>query len=149
MFVYLHTVTLQNHCNIDCTFRRCIQCIPANSSKDTMPSDRKRQVFGYLLLAVYLFILSISICHVHSEQKQICNDCISHVKHNGHYIDISHSVDKCILCAFISTSYIATKLLTLFSVSTIISNIKTLYLLDIVSKTSRVANLRAPPVCLQ
>lgn len=81
----------------------------------------RRQVSAVLLLACYVSILLFSSLHVHPTSlfaADECTECVNHLPHSGHIstVDIGHH--ECLLCQFLSITYIAAVIATVvFSTS--------------------------------
>lgn len=76
-----------------------------------MKLNARRLWIGRFLLTVYLLILSVSVFHKHGHGEDfVCQDCISHVQHGGHITDGDVSLGDCVLCSFLSTSYLAAEI---------------------------------------
>lgn len=109
----------------------------------------KRQLLGNVLLVLYMTILLAGALHVHERVGQdfVCQDCINHIYHNGHIAEASSSSGECLLCDFLSVTYIATcailvALVAVIVVCTIKTSINKAH-----SCQRGVLSLRAPP-CL-
>ncbi|MBR1569644.1 MAG: hypothetical protein IJ651_02800 [Bacteroidales bacterium] len=63
----------------------------------------KRQVFGILLLAVFLPAFAISVFHTHPQiHTDGCSQCVRHLPHAGH-LNIGHQgLEECVLCHFLT-----------------------------------------------
>ncbi|MBR4839161.1 MAG: hypothetical protein IK005_01650 [Paludibacteraceae bacterium] len=114
-----------------------------------MWSNTKRGWTGIFLLAIYLILLSASSLHTHQHEKHdfSCQDCISHVKHNGHISTASPTVGECLLCDFSTTPYLSIPLLALpvLLLGSCCHAIKSIQNTNF--RKSLVLSLRAPP-CL-
>lgn len=69
----------------------------------------KRHIASWVLLAVYLPMLLISSLHFHEESElggTTCAECVQHQCH-GHLTQLSDGLHQCILCQFLTLSYVA------------------------------------------
>lgn len=75
-----------------------------------MSIGSKRIVSAWILLAVFLSAMVVSTIHRHelSSESFACSDCANHVHHQGHLLDGSLQIDHCLVCQFLSTTYLAT-----------------------------------------
>lgn len=74
-----------------------------------MRTKTKRTLSAWLLLSVFLSMMSLSILHRHEAMVHVaidCAECAHHV-HHGHLTAAADSIHECLLCQFISFSYIA------------------------------------------
>lgn len=87
-----------------------------------MNLDARRLSIGRFLLVVYLLILSASVFHVHEHGGKdiVCQDCVSHVRHGGHITEGSVSLGDCVLCSFLSTSYVAAEVMALAAMAIVL-----------------------------
>lgn len=81
-----------------------------------MNTDTRRQVTARLLLTIYLMILSASVLHVHhhadhADDPVVCQDCLHHVQHSGHVGTNTVPSDTCLVCEFLSVTYLAAQTL--------------------------------------
>lgn len=114
-----------------------------------MNLDARRTWIGRFLLTLYLLILSVSVFHVHEHGGDfVCQDCISHVQHGGHITDGDVSLGDCVLCSFLSTSYLAAGIVALATVVLVLYRDFVEQTVSIVCRTKRTILLRGPPVCL-
>ena len=69
----------------------------------------KRQLYAWLLLAVFLPVLALSSVHVHRHADAPvaeCTDCLNH-SCQGHLTVTDDPLHQCVLCQFLTLSYIA------------------------------------------
>ena len=109
----------------------------------------RRTWIGRFLLTVYLLILSLGVSHVHEHGGDfVCQDCISHVQHDGHITGGDGSLGDCVLCSFLSTSYLAAEIVALATVAIVLYRDFVEQTVCTVCRTRRTTLLRGPPVCL-
>lgn len=115
-----------------------------------MKLDTRRQWIGRFLLVVYLSMLTTSMFHVHEhgEAGFVCQDCIRHVHHSGHitYGGVLHG--DCLLCSFLSTSYLVAEVIALATMALVLCRDFFEQISSVVCQTKRAILLRGPPVCL-
>lgn len=73
----------------------------------------RRQSAGVLLF-IFLSMLTFSSLHVHEEngaKEQMCYQCTHHLPHGGHWSLSSTDSHACLLCQFITLSYLAVPVL--------------------------------------
>ena len=68
-----------------------------------------------LLLSVFLPIVMLSSLHVHEHATGDgdCFECVNHLPHGGHISLQTASLHDCVLCQFVSLSYVAAVTLTM------------------------------------
>ena len=74
-----------------------------------MKAKTKRTRSAWLLLSVFVSMMMLSALHRHETDPVVtptCADCAHHV-HHGHLTTGSVSMHECLLCQFISFSYVA------------------------------------------
>lgn len=114
-----------------------------------MTKGRRRSLIGRFLLALYLTILAVSVFHVHEHGGDFaCQDCISHVHHGGHFTDDSISLGDCVLCSFLSTSYLAAEIFALATIVLVLHRDFVEQTAHVICRTKRTILLRGPPVYL-
>lgn len=114
-----------------------------------MRLDTIRLWTGRLLLVVYLTILSASVFHMHGHGGEVvCQDCISHVWHDGHITKGDVSLGECVLCSFLSTSYLAAEVIALATVAIVLRRYFVEQTQGVVCRTKFAIRLRGPPACL-
>ncbi|MBR6287622.1 MAG: hypothetical protein IKR18_11725 [Bacteroidaceae bacterium] len=113
-----------------------------------MNTDVRRQHISRLLLAVYLTILSASFFHVHEHgsAEPVCQDCLSHVHHDGHLSAATMSVGECLICSFLSTTYLSVQAIALPFVLFVLFRQTLADSGEAVSRVCALPLLRAPPV---
>ena len=70
----------------------------------------KRHIASWVLLAVYLPLLLFSSLHIHETSNvrdAECAECVHHQCH-GHLAQLSDGMHQCVLCQFLTISYVAT-----------------------------------------
>lgn len=113
-----------------------------------MKIDTRKLWIARFLLVVYLSILSASVFHVHGGETIVCHNCVNHVQHSGHITIADVSLDDCILCYFLSTSYLAAVVIVLAAMAHVLRRDFVEQTACIVCRTKRAILLRGPPVCL-
>jgi len=110
--------------------------------------DNKRHIASWLLLAVFVPMVVFSSFHVHEDVAASttteCADCMQHNCH-GHLTQTATWMHDCVLCQFITLSFVA-----IGTVSLIIINKVASVRIDALQRNVRVAHsgivgLRAPP----
>ncbi len=103
---------------------------------------------AWLLLAVYLSMVVLSSLHVHPESLLIpdeCEQCMHHLPHAGHLSASNGVSDDCLLCQFLSLTYVAVVLATVIFVQPRITLRRIASHSSFRLRTRGVAGLRAPP----
>ena len=115
-----------------------------------MNLDARRTWIGRFLLTLYLLILSVSVFHVHEHGGEdfVCQDCINHVGHAGHISVGNMEMGDCLLCSFLSVSYLVAEVITLASLVLVLHRDFVEQTAHVVCRTKRTILLRGPPVCL-
>ena len=115
-----------------------------------MTIDRRRSFIGQFLLALYLTILAVGAFHVHEHGGEgfVCQDCVSHVRHGGHIVEASVSLGDCVLCSFLSVSYLVAEVIAFATVALVLHRDFVEPTACVVWRTERTILLRGPPVCL-
>jgi hypothetical protein len=78
-----------------------------------MNVDKRRQIAAWVLLAVFLPMLILSSVHVHESDglhADECHECVHHHCH-GHLGELTTTMHACVLCQFLTLSFITTGLL--------------------------------------
>ncbi len=115
-----------------------------------MKPDARRLWIGRFLLMMYLSILSLGAFHVHEhvEDDFLCQDCISHVHHDGHVTNGDVSLGDCVLCSFLSTFYLAAEIIALATVVLVFHRDFVEQTAHVICRTKRTILLRGPPIYL-
>lgn len=67
-------------------------------------------------------MLLLSSLHCHAvEGKVECAECVQHLPHAGHFSQAGSAVDDCLLCQFVSLSYVPAQVAVL-AVFSLLSN---------------------------
>ena len=85
--------------------------------------EAKRRRSAWILLAVFLPVLLLSITHTHGaidSQAAECQQCLQHV-HHTHFGATDHCIDNCVLCQMISMAFVPAAALVLTVLSTFLS----------------------------
>lgn len=115
-----------------------------------MKKDLKRQLFAWLLLLVFVPMTALSALHVHEgdcDDTTLCSACINHQAHAGHLTAGIHTIHDCLLCQFLSLTFVAAA--AVMTTSLIIQRrvriveCEALY----VGSANRLHSTRAPPFC--
>ncbi|MBO4663526.1 MAG: hypothetical protein J5663_03825 [Bacteroidaceae bacterium] len=113
-----------------------------------MKLTTKRHISAWMLLAVFVPMLLISSLHIHEESEtaeEACAECVHHHCY-GHLSQLTTTMHQCILCQFLTLSFVASSAITL-----VVYN-KVMHLrLDARQRNVSIAHkgivgLRAPPV---
>lgn len=107
----------------------------------------KRHIASWVLLAVFLPMLLLSSFHIHETGETVkteCTDCVHHNCH-GHLTQVATWVHDCVLCQFLSLTFVATAAVVLIIIDKVVSS-----RIDAQRRNVRVAHhgivgLRAPP----
>ena len=100
------------------------------------------------MLVIYLMILTTSILHIHEDGQEsvVCQDCLSHVQHGGHFEQGSVMDTDCVLCNFLHTSYLTPSVLILSAAALMATLVAMQPTLDVVCRNISLPGLRAPPI---
>lgn len=107
----------------------------------------KRHIASWVLLAVYLPMLILSSLHVHDTVEYgetTCAECVHHQCH-GHLSQLSDGMHQCVLCQFLTLSYVATASGLLLCYQTKRKVVYALYRQSICLTDKGFVSLRAPP----
>ena len=75
-----------------------------------MKRQRKRIISAWLLLSIFVSIMMLSTLHRHhpiADPATYCEACTHHVHHSGHFTTAYEHLDDCVLCQFISLTFVA------------------------------------------
>lgn len=75
----------------------------------------------------------------------MCNDCLSHVQHDGHLGQGAFDDVDCVLCNFFHTSYLTPQVLSISATALVSILLATQPTLDVVCRKVTLPSLRAPP----
>lgn len=108
----------------------------------------RRYIASWVLLAVFLPMLVLSSLHVHGSgvtaSATECADCVHHSCH-GHMIAMSHWTHDCVLCQFLTLTFLTTETLCLIIINKVAGvRIGALKCSACVAH-SGIVGLRAPP----
>lgn len=105
--------------------------------------------FARLQLLAFLAMLLLSFTHVHqtiASSYDTCLECVNHVRHEGHLsLNIVYTHD-CVVCQFLTLSFLAAFLMIVglqLTVSIVVAPVCSFVLL---SAGRQIPSLRAPPV---
>jgi len=108
----------------------------------------KRQLCAWLLLAVFLPVLTLSSVHVHQHthaQEVECNDCLNHCC-PGHLTVLDHSFHQCVFCQFLTLSYIGATTIAVILFAAPYQKPSIILHAAVRIRTCGIPLLRAPPV---
>ena len=73
-----------------------------------MKVDVRRRITACALLAIMLTMLACSSLHHHTPVaiEDICQECVNHVHHAGHFSSFHGSMHDCVLCLFLTLAYL-------------------------------------------
>ncbi|MBP5365798.1 MAG: hypothetical protein J6Y82_07725 [Bacteroidales bacterium] len=114
---------------------------------------QRRRIPALLLLAVYLPMLLLSSVHTHrhthSEAETLIENCADCLQHhcNGHVSETDVRQHDCVLCKFLTCSYLSAKNNNSVNVATGDLTITNHYDSIYTPNTLGVISLRAPPFC--
>lgn len=74
-----------------------------------MKTKTKRTLSAWTLLSIFVSMMMLSGLHRHHIDADVAADCVecAHHVHHGHLSAASEHPDECLLCQFISFTYIA------------------------------------------
>ena len=114
-----------------------------------MKLDNRRQIASWLLLAVFVPMLVFSSLHVHEDGDSVavteCADCLHHSCH-GHLTQIATWTHDCLLCQFLTLTFVATAAVTLLITFKVFSSRIDAQRRNVCVAYSGIVGLRAPPV---
>ena len=113
-----------------------------------MRLDSRRHIASWLLLAVFVPMLVFSSLHVHEDgvapALTECADCVHHSCH-GHLMQMATWTHDCVLCQFLTLTFVATAAVTLFVFHKVVSSGIDAQRLNVCVAYSGIVGLRAPP----
>ena len=112
-----------------------------------MNVDRKRYIASWVLVAVFLPMLILSSVHVHKPNSIIveeCNECVHHHCH-GHLGVPTTTIHACVLCQFLTLSFITTGFLTVVYYKKVNKTLFVQLQSEIHPEACGIPQLRAPP----
>ena len=107
----------------------------------------KRQIAAFVMLAVFLPILLLSSIHVHesAESAEVtCVDCL-HNHCGGHLTQTTVHMDDCVLCQFLTLTFVATAAVSLIYINKVVSSRIDVQRRNVCVAYSGIVGLRAPP----
>ena len=113
-----------------------------------MAIDRKRHITSWLMLAVFVPMLVLSSLHVHREVADFsveCVDCASHTHHAGHLTGGTLHVDTCVLCQFLTLSYLTLSVVAVLACQHLVTLIRVSSVRLLSYEGSGYKSTRAPP----
>ena len=113
-----------------------------------MEINKKRHIASWLLLAVFVPMLLLSSLHVHegvADYSVECVDCASHTPHAGHFSGSVLHVDTCVLCQFLTFSYLTLSVVAVLSCQHLITFIRVSSVRLLSYEGSGYRSTRAPP----
>lgn len=113
-----------------------------------MKLDNKRHIAPWLLLAVFVSMLVLSSLHVHEDSTATaeteCTDCVHHSCH-GHLTQMATWTHDCVLCQFLTLTFVATAAVTLYIINKVGSKRIDVRRRNVCVAYSGIVGLRAPP----
>ena len=110
--------------------------------------DNCRHIASWLLLAVFVPMLVLSSLHVHEDGAASavteCADCLHHSCH-GHLTQMATWAHDCVLCQFLTLSFVATAAVTLLVIHRVTSSRTDARRRNVCVAHSGIVGLRAPP----
>ena len=109
----------------------------------------KRVLFSRLMLAVFLPMLLLSVLHVHDgvyADGDSCMECVNHLPHAGHLSINANHHDDCVLCQFMSLSFVEAVTAVLTPAPAHHDVVFTLRHQQLLAAVGRISVPRAPPV---
>ena len=89
-----------------------------------MNLTKKRQIASWILLAVFVPMLVLSSVHIHDSHisaETTCTECVAHHSHS-HFGQSETTLDACVLCQFLSLSFVATAVVMATPIFNVFSN---------------------------
>ena len=80
-----------------------------------MKRQRKRIISAWLLLSIFVSMMTLSSVHRHqpiADSANDCKECAHHVRHSAHFTMAYEHLDDCVLCQFLNLIYTTTATLT-------------------------------------
>ena len=111
--------------------------------------DQKRSLCSWVLLAVFVPMLLFSSLHLHQDEQSAQTECAECVDHHctGHLGQQSVSFHACVLCQFISLSYIAVAVATAVLFNKVCARVLVSQQYHCQTALLGAISLRAPPAC--
>ena len=85
---------------------------PQSSTFAPVNQETRRHIASWLLLAVIVPMLLLSSVHIHENhvsEQATCVECVAHHCH-GHITPAEVSFDTCVVCQFLTLSFVAAAL---------------------------------------
>ena len=113
-----------------------------------MKLDNRRHIASWLLLAVFVPMLVISSLHVHEDGAAAETECVECVHHSchGHLTQIATWTHDCLLCQFLTLTFVATAAVTLLITFKVFSSRIDAQRRNVCVAYNGIVGLRAPPV---
>ena len=113
-----------------------------------MRIDLRRRLYARILLAVFLPMMALTMLHMHDDAGEVdlCQECVMHIHHNGHFSSGSLTFDNCLICQFLSLTYIQAAVLFFIAFIHIVAGHFHIFSEDICQLQAQCVYLRAPPV---
>lgn len=113
-----------------------------------MKLENRRHIASWLLLAVFVPMLVISSFHIHEDGAEAavtkCTDCQHHSCH-GHLTQMATWTHDCVLCQFLTLTFVATTAVTLLIIHKVVSSRIDAQRRNVCVAHSGIVGLRAPP----
>ena len=108
---------------------------------------RKRHIASWLLLAVFVPMMLISSLHIHQtieNGETACIECVHH-QCSGHLTQMSTTIHQCVLCQFLTITFVAVGAVSLLYFKEVVSVRKDAQRRHVSVAHSGIVGLRAPP----
>ena len=113
-----------------------------------MKLGNRRHIASWWLLAVFVPMLLFSSLHIHEDGGAAagteCADCVHHNCH-GHLTQMATWTHDCVLCQFLTLTFVATAAVTLLIVHKVVSSRSDSLRRNVCATYSGIVGLRAPP----
>ena len=113
-----------------------------------MKLENRRHIASWWLLAVFVPMLLSSSLHIHEDGGAAagteCADCVHHNCH-GHLTQMATWTHDCMLCQFLTLTFVATAAVTLLIVHKVVSSRSDSLRRNVCAAYSGIVGLRAPP----
>lgn len=112
-----------------------------------MHIELRRRLSAWMLLSVFLPMLLLSSLHRHAERGVgVCTECVQHQPHAGHLTQAMGGMGDCLLCHFLSLSYLPLAVCTLVLAGVPLTNFFRRLRVLIPQRFVGPVTLRGPPV---
>ena len=113
-----------------------------------MKIELKRQLYAWLLLAVFVPTMVAAALHFHPAAVLVdeCSACVHHQPHAGHLLSGSASAHDCVLCQLLGSSFIVATTSLLALLLPCDRHVQPCFAEQLPSRAALVHGSRAPPV---